>query len=113
MIMLAMVTSTAVHGMGLQLARLALSVFGVVAIARLLSWLWQVPYATTALGLSALVLLGHVLTLDDDMPGGWCNPEGQAGIWRTSLMLLAAKFVWLGALITVIVQYPGIKAYGA
>ena len=50
-----------------------------------------------ALLLSALVLLGHVVTLDDDAAGGWSNPDATPELWRASLRELALKLVALGA----------------
>ena len=43
-----------------------------------------------AIGVPALILLawmmiGHLVTLDDDMPGEWSNPEGSKKIWYASV----------------------------
>jgi hypothetical protein len=48
------------------------------------------------LGLPALVLsgwaaLGHLITLDDDYPGEWSNPERSKGIWRASLIEMLGR----------------------
>jgi hypothetical protein len=34
---------------------------------------------------------GHLVTLDDDAPGGWANPDEARGPWRRSLLALAVK----------------------
>jgi hypothetical protein len=49
------------------------------------------------LGVPAIILsgwaaFGHLVTLDDDFPGGWSNPERSRPIWFKSLGQLAAKF---------------------
>ena len=66
----------------------------------------QSPMAKIA-GTPAIVLLawsslGHFITLDDDMPGEWSNPEGSKKYWRESLLELGAKVVLLIILLVVI-----------
>jgi hypothetical protein len=57
--------------------------------------------AAPALILSGWAAFGHLVTLDDDMPGGWSNPERSRAFWLRSLGQLAMKFaifvgvVWL------------------
>ena len=46
-----------------------------------------------ALILSGLVVFGHLVTLDDDAPGEWSNPDGSESIWRHSLMELSVKIL--------------------
>jgi hypothetical protein len=36
-------------------------------------------------------LLGHLVTLDDDAPAGFSNPDASPSVWRTSLIELLAK----------------------
>jgi len=36
-------------------------------------------------------LLGHLVTLDDDSPGGFSNPDDSPSLWRNSLIELLAK----------------------
>jgi hypothetical protein len=45
-----------------------------VVVGVILSALWRVPYIFTFVAAAALVLAGHVVTSDDDLPGGWSNP---------------------------------------
>lgn len=47
--------------------------------------------AAPALALSALAFGGHLVTLDDDYPGGWSNPGGSQELWRSSLRDLTLK----------------------
>ena len=51
-----------------------LSIFIVVAV---LSLLFHIPYMYTLIGFSAWVFVGHLVTADDDLPGGWSNPDGK------------------------------------
>ena len=44
-----------------------------------------------ALVLSGLAAIGHVVTFDDDMPGGWSNPGRSQAFWLKSLAQLALK----------------------
>ena len=46
-----------------------------------------------ALALSGWAALGHLLTLDDDAPGEWSNPEGKESVWRHSLVELSLKVI--------------------
>jgi hypothetical protein len=43
--------------------------------------------------LSGWWFFGHLVTADDDMPGGWSNPEGSRSFWRSSLLDLLVKFL--------------------
>ena len=47
--------------------------------------------ALLALVLSGWASFGHFITLDDDMPGEWSNPEGLKKIWYGSILELCAK----------------------
>ena len=82
-------------------------------ILLLLSWLFGVPYFIGLLGLLAWATVGHLVTLDDEMPGGWSNPEGSIRIWRLSLAGLVAKAVLLVLLFWLVGQYPQLKEFGA
>lgn len=57
-----------------------------------------ITLATPGLILLGWSTLGHFVTLDDDMPGEWSNPEGDKSIWYESLAELAAKAVLFVAL---------------
>ena len=41
-----------------------------------LSLLFSVPYIFTAIGMASWVFIGHLITIDDDFPGGFNNPDG-------------------------------------
>ncbi len=88
---------------------IAWAVAGVTITAILLSLLWQVPYLYTLIGVAAWAFIGHIITADDDVPGGWSNPDGSLPFpWRE----LAAKAAFLAGLIALAVLFPGLRAAG-
>ena len=82
-------------------------------ILLLLSWLFGVPYFVGLLGLLAWATVGHLVTLDDEMPGGWSNPEESKRIWRLSVAGLVAKAALLALVFWLVGQYPQLKEFGA
>jgi len=82
----------------------------VVTIA--LSVFADVAYIYTLCGLSIWMAFGHLVTLDDDMPGEWSNPENSPKIWKSSLFELAVKFGILIVLVTLIFTFPALTQYG-
>lgn len=81
----------------------------VVTTALVLSWTLAVPYIFTVTGFSGWALMGHVVTADDDAPGGWSNPEGKLPFPWGELALKAIVFFGLcGA----IAAFPAIRAFG-
>jgi len=61
--------------------------------------------ATPALVFSGWAFVGHLVTLDDDSPGGWSNPRESdststqsSALWHRSLQELALKLAALLAL---------------
>lgn len=53
---------------------------------------WGSTATMPALFFAVWMFGGHLVTLDDDSPGGWSNPDGSREIWRQSLRQLAIKF---------------------
>jgi hypothetical protein len=81
----------------------------VIATAVLLSLVWGVPYIFTIIGFSAWAFVGHLITADDDAPGGWSNPDGSLPFpWAE----LAIKGAVLGALCTLAVLVPAVRVFG-
>lgn len=55
-----------------------------------------------ALIITGLVVLGHFVTLDDDFPGGWSNPDGsKKHFYRSLLWLLGEVTCFVVALLAV------------
>jgi len=69
----------------------------VVATAAALSMLFSVPYIFTVVAFSGWLFIGQLVTIDDDFPGGWSNPDGVHPVpWG----VLALKgFVFMGLLV--------------
>jgi hypothetical protein len=63
-----------------QFLRRFLIIVGViVVIAVALRLIWDIPSAATlAILLIGWPLGGTMITIDDDLPGGWSNPDGKA-----------------------------------
>jgi hypothetical protein len=60
-----------------------------------------------AVGAPALVLsgwasFGHIITLDDDVPGEWSNPERSKKMWYSSILELFVKIAVFVATILII-----------
>jgi hypothetical protein len=51
---------------------------------------------------SALGVIGHLVTLDDDARGGWSNPDGEHALWRRSLLELGIKILAFAASCTLL-----------
>jgi hypothetical protein len=49
--------------------------------------------------MSGWVALGHLVTLDDDMPGEWSNPQRSRALWLRSLAELIAKLLVFAVLV--------------
>ena len=61
------------------------SFFGHAVIAKIIG--------SAALVLSVRACFGHIVTLDDDAPGEWSNPERSKAIWSNSVGELFIKVV--------------------
>lgn len=66
--------------------------------AVILSALWKIPYVFTVIGFMFLIFVGHVVTIDDDLPGGWSNPDGNLQFPWHALAIKAAVLLGLIAL---------------
>ena len=67
-------------------------------IARFTAPQFALALGTPALAISALAVIGHTVTLDEDLPGDWSNTERSASIWRWSVAELGLKIAVLGAI---------------
>ncbi len=82
----------------------------IVCISMGLSYFFQVPYIYSAMGLTALPLAGHLITIDDDMPSGWWNPDGSR---RFPWGELLVKALFPVILLLSLLVFPELAAYGA
>ena len=74
-----------------DLRKLGIWLVAIVAIVLMLSVFANVSYYWSICALAAWAAVGHLVTLDDDQPGGWSNPESDGSLWRSSLRELAAR----------------------
>jgi hypothetical protein len=82
----------------------------VVSASIVLSLAWSVPYIYTVMGFSAWAFVGHLVTADDDAPGGWSNPDGSFPFpWAE----LATKGLILIALCLAAWLVPATRAFGS
>ena len=84
----------------------------IVSITIALSAFCDIAYIYTLCGLSAWAAFGHLITLDDDMPGEWSNPEGDKALWRNSLAAMAIKFMIFITLAVTLLSFPSLAQYG-
>jgi len=81
----------------------------VASTGLVLSLVFAVPSIFTVTGFAGWAFIGHVVTADDDAPGGWSNPDGTAPSAWGELALKAAIFFGLcGA----IAEFPALRALG-
>jgi hypothetical protein len=84
-----------------QFLRRVLIIVGVmIVIAVALRLIWGIPSgATLAILLIGWPLCGTLITIDDDLPGGWSNPDGKATPewkmlwWWADLLLVRGAIV--------------------
>jgi hypothetical protein len=81
----------------------------VCSTAVILSLIWKVPYLYTAIGFAAWAFAGHLITIDDDLPSGWSNPDGSIPFPWAELAIKAA--VLLG-LIGLVFLLPAFRTLG-
>jgi hypothetical protein len=89
--------------------RYAILLVVVIAAALLLSLVWHVPYVYTLIGFSVWAFVGHLVTADDDAPGGWSNPDGSLPFPWVELLI---KALVLGALCALAALSPAIRGLG-
>lgn len=62
--------------------------------------------AVSGLIASGWAAIGHLVTLDDDVPGGWSNPADSRPYWYRSLRDLVLKFLLFGAFLWLLIAQP-------
>src|SRR5262245_57431792 len=81
----------------------------VITTSLILSRIWHVPYIFTLIAFAAWAFFGHLVTADDDLRGGWSNPDGtQPFPWRE----LVVKGAILAILCAVVVLFPVVRDLG-
>lgn len=79
-------------------AVITLAVFGASCLSSIAAYFLNAPdvgawLTAPALLLSGWAFGGHLITLDDDMRGGWSSPDGSRALAYRSIGELFAKFV--------------------
>lgn len=80
-----------------------------LALAAALSAFFGVAYIYTFIGLSGWAFVGHLVTIDDDLPGGWSNPDGAHPSPWQPLAAKGAVFLVLGV---IAIAFPGARGLG-
>jgi hypothetical protein len=89
--------------------RAGVAALTLAACAVALSLLWRVPYIYTVIGAVAWSFVGFIVTVDDDLSGGWSpNPGGR----RAVAAQLASIAALLAGLIALAVFFPAGRAAG-
>nr|CAP48577.1 putative integron gene cassette protein [uncultured bacterium] len=89
---------------------LQLSFVGIVVA--FLTFYLDSPYVVTLWILLGWSTIGQLVTLDDDMPGGWSNPDGDPVAWRRAKAWLALTFACFVLVAWLMYNYPWIRDYG-
>lgn len=84
--------------------KISMLVFALLGVAVALKLFVGFALINSALLVAGLVFIGHLVTFDEDLPGGWSNPFGTEptlfGVLAAKgiifLALLAAKFLIVG-----------------
>jgi hypothetical protein len=82
----------------------------VCSTAAVLSLIWKVPYLHTFIGFAAWAFLGQLITIEDDLPGGWSNPDGRIPFPWAELVIKATVLLGLLGLMFFI---PALRTLGA
>ena len=82
----------------------------VCSTAVILSLTWEVPYLYTLIGFAILAFAGHLITIDDDLPNGWSNPDGSIPFPWTELAIKAGVLL---SLLGLAFLTPSVRTLGA
>ncbi len=58
--------------------------------------------AAPGLFLLGWAFLGHFVTLDEDMPGEWSNPQDSKKVWYSSVVELLLKLLAFATLLLIV-----------
>ena len=95
------------HDRLLTLLRFALP----ATIVAVLTFYFKSPYIITVLIILGWSSIGQLVTLDDDLPGGWSNPDGDPAITREAIIWLISTVGAFGGVFWLMRTYPHIQDY--
>ena len=75
----------------------------------ILSVLFSIPYIYTVIGYTGWPFFGHLITIDDDFPGGWSNPFGTEPMPWGALMVKGLIFMMV---VLCALAFPEIRQHG-
>jgi hypothetical protein len=81
------------------------------AIAAVLTFYFHSPYIISLLILLGWSSLGQLVTLDDDLPGGWSNPDGDPSSARRAKIWLCSTVATFAAVFWLLYTFPHIQDY--
>lgn len=93
-----------------QLKRYSILLALVCSTTIILSLIWKVPYLYTLIGFAVWAFAGHIITIDDDLPNGWSNPDGSIPFPWTELAIKAAVLL---SLLGSVFLIPSLRTLGA
>ncbi len=82
-----------------------------IAVAVVLVFRFNFPYITAVLAILCWSAFGQLITLDDELSGGWSNPDGDPVIARKAKIWLASTIAVIGVLVWLVRAYPTIQDY--
>ena len=82
-----------------------------VAIAAILTFYFNSPYIITLLIILGWSSIGQLVTLDDDLPGGWSNPDGDPATTREAIIWLVSTIAAFCVVFWLMRTYPHIQDY--
>ncbi len=85
----------------------------IIALTVVMSQFFDVAYIHTVIIVICWTFFGHLMTLNDDKPGGWCNPKRSQNHWRFSILSLLIKLVILLFSSYLLWKFPAISTYGS
>lgn len=80
------------------------------SLSVILSLIWRVAYLYTAIGVAVWSLGGHLITIDDDLPGEGSNPDGSIPFPSAELAIKAAVLL---VLVGLVFFFPLLRTLGA
>ena len=93
-----------------RIKRYGFALAAYLSLSIILSLIWRVSYLYTAIGFAVWAFGGHLITLDDDLRGGWDNPDGGIPFPWAALAIKAAVLLLLVGLVF---YFPVLRTLGA
>jgi predicted membrane metal-binding protein len=76
------------------------------------SWAFDVSFAFSFAFVTVFLSIGHVISMDDDLKGGWNNPDGDRNIINRSICELLLKVIFSIITWWAVLSFPELSEYG-